>query len=61
MSSNRERQQWTQFVEQREREKQPKRPRRKKEEPKHTQAELEKGLDDLISAATGETNARNSD
>jgi hypothetical protein len=48
MSSSRERQAWTAFVEQREREKKAKRPRAKKQRGP-TPEELEAALDDLVS------------
>jgi len=48
MTSSREREAWTRFIEERERAKQPKRPRRKKE-PQPTPQELEQALDDLTS------------
>lgn len=56
----RERRAWTEFVEQREREKKAKRPRAKK--PEVPQAELEAGLDDLVTESvlkiSGRTDAK---
>jgi hypothetical protein len=45
-SGNRDREAWTRFIEEREREKQPKRPRKKKQ-PESSREELEQVLDDL--------------
>jgi hypothetical protein len=53
MSSNRERQAWAQFIKERERAKQPKRPRAKKQRGP-TQQEMETALDELVQAADKE-------
>jgi hypothetical protein len=47
MTSDRERQQWTQFIARREREKQPRKPRAKKQRGP-TQQEMAAALDDLV-------------
>jgi hypothetical protein len=58
MSNSRERQQWTQFIARREREKEPRRPRAKKRRGP-TQQEMETVLDDLVGEYKPDIKARN--